>query len=151
MTNDGVDPEHGFQQEQTTNPLRACIVFFVRWNPFKKLLTYSKFLFLIVWRRPVFITVWSSCFKVMASKTRRSCSVSPFLWELMWGLTAWTKTGKMLTAGDSKIGPLTFITWHRQSIDEIVVTGNGGQLLVLHDGTRKTWWKEKIQELIITS
>jgi len=30
MTNDGVDPEHGFQQEQTTNPLRVCIVFFCK-------------------------------------------------------------------------------------------------------------------------
>lgn len=29
-------------------------------------------------------------------------------------------------------------TWHQKSIDEIVVIGSGGQLLVLHDGTHKT-------------
>lgn len=42
MTNDGVNPEHGLQYGQTAVPSRVCkFFFFVRLNPFKKLLTYT--------------------------------------------------------------------------------------------------------------
>lgn len=92
MINDGVNPEYGLR-------------FFVRWNPFKRLLTYTV-CFLDCGRTTC---IYYSFFKVMASKTRKTCSVIPFHWELMWGFTAWTKTRGMLIAGYRKIGSIIVI------------------------------------------